>query len=320
MERDAVIFLAGATGLVGSAVGRALAARGHRNILQPTRAGLDLTNQAAVGEYFARYRPHYVLHCAGRVGGIQANSRYGADFIRDNLLMGVNLVEASQKYGVRKILVLGSSCVYPRLAPQPMGEESVMGGPLEPTNEPYAMAKLAVMSMARAYQAQHGLQVALAIGANAYGPGDNFELETSHVIPALMRRFHEAKLRGESEVSIWGSGKPVREFIFSDDLAEGLLFLVDREGSVGPVNVGTGERTTVSALARKIAQTVGYEGRIVQDASKPDGMPEKVLDVSLISGMGWKPMNDLASGLRKTFDWFRTEGATRRAAPRGAAA
>lgn len=218
--------------------------------------------------------------------------------------MAVNLIDACHRHGVAKLLVLGSSCVYPRLAQQPLREEYLMTGPLEPTNEPYAMAKLAGLSMARAYHDQHGMQVVLAVGANTYGPGDNFDLESSHVIPALLRKFHEAKTSGATEVVLWGSGAPIREFIYVDDLAEALLFLMDTDCEADPINVGTGEEVIVRNLAGAIAETVGYRGRITMDRTKPDGVPRKVLDSSKLRALGWRAKRTLSEGLARTYDWF----------------
>lgn len=304
MERQAKIFVAGHSGLVGSAVVRALRQREYSNLLLPPRNELDLTIQHDVTAYFNRYRPQYVFHCAGRVGGIQANNTYRAGFIRDNLYMTANLIDASHHHDVDKLLILGSSCIYPRLSAQPMREQYIMTGPLEPTNEPYAMAKIAGLSMARAYHAQHGMRVVLAVGANTYGPGDNFDLDSSHVIPALLRKFHEAKAAKASEVIMWGSGTPVREFIYVDDLADALVFLMQAHEDPEPINVGTGEDVTVEQLASTIANVVGYSGRIAQDLSKPDGMPRKVLDSSRLLSLGWRPKHDLRAGLSRTYAWF----------------
>jgi GDP-L-fucose synthase len=274
-------------------------------LLTPSRRQLDLRSQRDVNEYFSNSRPEYVLHCAGTVGGIQANNKYRADFIRDNLLMSANLIDSSHQYGIRKILVLGSSCIYPRLASQPLREEYIMTGSLEPTNEPYAMAKLAGLSMASAYHAQHALKIVLAVGANTYGPGDNFGLESSHVIPALLRKFHEAKAARAPEVVMWGSGNPIREFIYVDDLASALIFLMGSRDDPAPINVGTGEEVSIATLAATVAEIVGYPGRIVQDRTKPDGMPKKVLEISKIRALGWRACFDLRAGLTETYKWFK---------------
>src|SRR6266850_532695 len=304
MDRQAKILVAGHTGLVGSAVVRALREAGYVNLLLAPRRELDLTAQRAVDEYFARNRPEYLFHCAGRVGGIQANNAYRAEFSRENMLMAANLIHASHRHGVKKTLVLGSSCIYPRLAPQPMREEYIMSGPLEPTNEPYAMAKIAGLSMARAYNAQYGMRVVLAIGANTYGPGDNFDPDASHVIPGLLRKFHAAMESGAPEVVMWGTGTPVREFIYVEDLADALLFLMRTHESAELINVGSGEPVAVQQLASAIAEVVGYSGRITRDLDKPDGMPKKVLDSSRLSSLGWRPKHDLRAGLSRTYAWF----------------
>jgi GDP-L-fucose synthase len=304
LDKRAKIFVAGHAGLVGSAVVRALRARGCENLLLVPRAELDLTSQAAVADLFRREKPEIVLHCAGKVGGIQANNTLRADFIRENLLMATNIIDSAYRCGARKTLVLGSSCVYPRLAQQPLREEFLLTGLLEPTNEPYAIAKIAGLAMAQAYHVQYGMAVVRAVGANTYGPGDNFDPDSSHVIPALLRRFDEARVNGAPEVTIWGTGRPIREFIYVEDFADALLYLLDRYESADLINVGTGEEISVAELAATAASVVHYAGKIRFDATKPDGMPKKVLDCSRLRQAGWHPKYTLRRGLELTYDWF----------------
>lgn len=307
MKPDSTIYVAGHSGLVGSAVVRVLRAAGHTRLLLRSHAELDLTRQSEVLDFLAAERPEYIFHCAGRVGGIQANSARGADFIRDNLLMATNIIEGAWRAGTAKLLVLGSSCMYPRACPQPAKEEYLFTGPLEPTNQPYAVAKLATLELARAHRAQHGLNVICAIPTNAYGPGDNFDPEASHVIPGLLRRFAAAQAAGEAEVSVWGSGQPVREFIHSDDLAAALLHLMRHYDSPEPLNVGTGSGIRIAELAQAVAEVVGLEARLVFDAGKPDGMPVKMLDSSRVLALGWQPRIALREGLADTWRWYRQQ-------------
>lgn len=313
MNRDATIFVAGHRGLVGSAIERRLRAQGFERLLSRTRAEVDLCSQAAVEAFFAAERPQYVFLAAAKVGGIQANNSYPADFIRDNLQIQTNVIDSAWRHGTRKLLFLGSSCIYPKLAPQPMREEYLLTGPLEPTNESYAVAKIAGIKMCEAYRRQYGFDAISAMPTNLYGPGDNFSLENSHVLPALIRRFHEARERGDREVVIWGTGTPRREFLYVDDLAEAAVFLMENYSGEQLVNVGCGEDLTIRELAELVAETVGFQGRLVFDSSKPDGTPRKLLDVSRIRAIGWKPATSLPKGIRLTYDWFAVNQASLRA-------
>lgn len=304
MEKTAKIFVAGHRGLVGSAILRQLRSSGYERLLKRTHAELNLTCQQAVDAFFQMERPEYVFLAAAKVGGILANDSYPADFIYQNLMMETNVMHAAHCSGVKKLLFLGSSCIYPRLCPQPIKEEYLMTGPLEPTNEPYAMAKLAGISLCNAYRRQYGCNFISVMPTNLYGPGDNFDLENSHVLPALMRKFHEAKLKRQDSVTIWGSGTPRREFLFVDDLAEACVFLMQHYNEAGIVNIGTGQDLTIAELATMLADTVGYKGELVYDMTKPDGTPQKLLDVSKIISLGWQAKTDLRQGLVKTYAWF----------------
>ncbi len=293
MNRDAAIFVAGERGLVGSAIVRALRTHGHANLLSAPRAALDLRDQAAVERFFSERRPEYVFMAAAKVGGILANDSYPADFIRDNLLIQNNLIDAAYRHGARKLCFLGSSCVYPRLAPQPLREDALLTGPLEATNQWYAIAKIAGLKMCEAYSRQYGFNAISVMPTNLYGPGDNFDLKTSHVLPALIRKFHEAKQAHAAAVTIWGTGTPRREFLHVDDLADALLFLMASYDSPDLINVGWGEDVTIAELAELVRGIVGFEGSIELDGSKPDGTPRKLMDVAKITRLGWKP-TDLA--------------------------
>jgi GDP-L-fucose synthase len=304
MKQDASIFVAGGRGLVGSAICRALAARGFTRVLAPSRSALDLRDRPAVDRFFGTERPDYVFMAAAKVGGIVANDTYPADFIRDNLDIQTNVIDVAYRSGVRKLCFLGSSCIYPRLAPQPMPESSLLTGPLEPTNQWYAIAKIAGVKMCQAYALQHGFNAISAMPTNLYGPGDNFDLQTSHVLPALLRKFHAARESGAKEVTVWGSGTPRREFLYVDDLADALCFLMERYDSPEIINVGWGEDVTIAELAELVAATVGFRGQIVFDRSKPDGTPRKLLDVGKIKALGWQPRTPLPAGIRATFDWY----------------
>jgi GDP-L-fucose synthase len=304
MNRDATVFVAGHHGLVGSAIERRLRAAGFARLVLRTRAELDLCSQAAVEAFFAAERPEYVFLAAAKVGGIQANNSYPADFIRDNLQIQTNVIDSARRHGTRKLLFLGSSCIYPKLAPQPMREEYLLTGPLEPTNESYAIAKIAGIKMCEAYRRQYGFDAISAMPTNLYGPGDNFSLENSHVLPALIRRFHEARQRNDREIVIWGTGTPRREFLYVDDLAEAAVFLMQNYSGEQLVNIGCGEDLTIRELAELVARIVGFQGRLVFDSSKPDGTPRKLLDVSRIRAMGWTPATSLPEGIRLTYDWF----------------
>ena len=303
-ERSARVFVAGHRGMVGSAVVRALRNVGFDNLLIRTSSELDLRDQRAVERFFAEEKPVYVFLAAARVGGILANGRYPADFIYDNLAIETNVIHAAYKNRVRKLLFLGSTCIYPRLAPQPMPEDSLLTGPLEPTNEWYAIAKIAGIKLCQAYRRQHGCDFISAMPTNLYGPGDNFDLENSHVIPAMMRKMHEAKLEGRPEVVLWGTGKPRREFLHVDDLAGALLFLMDRYDGESHVNVGVGDDLSIRELAELVRDTVGFDGGLVFDSSKPDGTPRKLVDTRLINELGWQPTIGLVDGLRATYGWF----------------
>ena len=312
MNSDDRIFVAGHRGLVGSAIVRRLGELGFANLLLRTHAELDLCNQAAVGEFFARERPAYVFLAAAKVGGILANSTYPADFIRDNLLIQCNVIDAARRNAVTKLCFLGSSCIYPRLAPQPLREEYLLTGPLEATNEWYAVAKLAGIKMCQAYARQYGMRAISLLPTNLYGPGDNFSLRDSHVLPALIRRCDEARSRGDAELTVWGTGTPRREFLHVDDLADACVFLMEQYESDEPINVGVGADLTIAELARTVAAAVGFEGRLVFDPSKPDGTPRKLLDTSKINALGWAARIPLDAGIAGTYDWFRENQASLR--------
>jgi GDP-L-fucose synthase len=304
MNRDARIFVAGHRGLVGSAIVRRLAADGCPNVQLRSSAELDLRSQPAVEQFFAAERPEYVFLAAARVGGIHANNTYPADFIRDNLQIQTNVIDAAHRHGTRKLLFLGSSCIYPRLAPQPMPESCLLTGPLEPTNEPYAIAKIAGLKMCEAYRRQYGFNAISAMPTNLYGPGDNFDLEKSHVLPALIRKFHEAKLRGDAHATVWGSGTPRREFLHVDDLADACVFLMRHHENGELVNVGWGEDVSIRELAGIIRDVVGFRGELQFDPTKPDGTPRKLLDVSRMTALGWRPRIALKDGIASSYRWF----------------
>ena len=301
---DTPIYVAGHRGMVGSALVRALKASGHRNLILRTSADLDLRDQQAVHRFLADEKPAQVYLSAAKVGGIHANNAYKADFLYDNLVMQANVIEGSRLAGVEKLLFLGSSCIYPKHAPQPMGEDALLTGALEPTNEPYAIAKIAGLKMCDAYRDQHGCNFISAMPTNLYGPGDNYHPENSHVLPAMIRRFHEAKVSGQREVVCWGSGTPMREFLHVDDLAQACLHLMDVYDEAGWVNVGTGKDVTIRTLAETVAATVGYEGTIAWDTSKPDGTPRKLLDVAKMTALGWTATTPLEEGIRGVYQEF----------------
>lgn len=308
MRREDRIFVAGHRGLVGSAIVRRLRSEGYDNLLLRTREELDLTRQAEVEAFFEQERPDYVFLAAAKVGGIWANNSYPADFIRDNLFIQTNVIDAAYRNGVKKLLFLGSSCIYPKFAPQPLEEEYLLTGALEPTNEPYAVAKIAGIIMCQSYRRQYGANFISAMPTNLYGPGDNFDLETSHVLPALIRKFHEAKVRGDSAVEVWGTGSPKREFLHVDDLADACVFLMQRYDDDEIINVGTGTDVSIRELAESIKEIVGFEGDVVFDTSRPDGTPRKLLDVSKIRGLGWQAKIDLEEGIRLTYQWACSAG------------
>lgn len=304
IDRNAPIFVAGHRGLLGSAVERKLREREFRRILTQERRQLDLRDPAAVLAYFQRNRPTYVVLAAARVGGILANSTYPADFIRDNLAIALSVIGAAHDAGVKKLLNLGSSCIYPRMAPQPISESSLLAGPLEPTNRAYALAKIAAIELCDHMRAQHGHDFISAMPTNLYGPGDNFDPDAAHVIPAMIRKFDDAKRSGARSVTLWGTGSPMREFLHVDDMAEACLFLLERFSEPGPINVGTGSDLTIRELAEMIAEVVGADARVEWDASKPDGTPRKLLDIGRIRSLGWAPRMGLREGLASTYAWF----------------
>nr|WP_202795146.1 GDP-L-fucose synthase [Oleidesulfovibrio alaskensis] len=297
MSPESLIYVAGHGGLVGAAIVRRLQAEGCQNLLLRRSRELDLRNQQAVDDFFATYRPEYVFLAAAKVGGIHANSTYPADFIRDNLQIQTNVIDAAYRNGTQKLLFLGSSCIYPKFAPQPMPEDCLLTSALEPTNECYALAKIAGIKMCQAYRKQYGFDAISAMPTNLYGPGDNYHPENSHVIPALIRRFHEAKVQGLPQVTIWGTGAPRREFLYSDDLGDALVFLMKNYSDIEHVNVGYGEDVTIKELAGLVAKVVGYAGEILTDPSMPDGTPRKLLDCTKLFSMGWRPHVQLAEGL-----------------------
>jgi GDP-L-fucose synthase len=311
------VWVAGHRGMVGSAVVRRLSAE-HCEILTVGREELDLTNQRDVGAWLRRSRPEAVFLCAARVGGILANKSEPADFLYENLMIASNIIEAAHSSRVSKLLFLGSSCIYPRLAPQPITEDALLSGALEPTNEWYAVAKIAGLKLCQAYRRQFGADFISAMPSNLYGPGDNFDLHTSHVVPALMRKAHEAKLQGKPELTVWGTGTPRREFLFVDDLADALVFLMKNYSEDEHINVGTGIDVSIRELADLVAATVGFGGKLAFDASKPDGTPRKLLDVSRLSAMGWKARTTIETGLERTYRWLleqQAEGAGLRTVP-----
>jgi GDP-L-fucose synthase len=305
MRLDSRIYIAGHRGLVGSALVRACDQRRYTNLIVRERAQLDLRDAYAVSSFFSGERPEYVFLAAGTVGGIHANNTRPADFLLDNLLIAANVIDAAWRHGVRKLLFLGSSCIYPKLAPQPLREDRLLSGPLEPTNEWYAVAKLAGLKMCQAYRRQHNFDAITLLPTNLYGPGDNFDLDTSHVLAALLRKIDTARSRGIEHVTLWGSGTPRREFLFVDDLADACLFLMQHYSDERPINVGCGEDLSIHELAALIARVIGYTGRFEPDLSRPDGTPRKVLDVSRLAALGWHPQVDLQTGIRLTHDWYQ---------------
>ena len=304
LPKDARIYVAGHRGLVGSAICRRLEAPGHRELLTATREQLDLRDQAAVNEWFRERRPDYVFLVAGTVGGILANSSRPAEFIYDNMMIHATVVHAAYLCGVKKLLYLGSSCIYPRECPQPMPEEALLTAPLEPTNEPYAVAKIAGIKLCQSYRRQYGCNFISAMPTNLYGPNDNFDLESSHVLPALIRKFHEAKIEERRQVTVWGSGGPRREFLHVDDLADACCFLMEHYEGGLHVNVGTGRDVTIRELAEMVRDIVHPPAELVFDATKPDGAPRKLLDVGRLSALGWRPRISLGDGIRRTYEHF----------------
>ena len=313
MSPDTRIYVAGHRGLAGSALVRRLRAKGYRNLITRTHAELDLADGAAVREFFGREKPDAVFLAAAKVGGILANDTYPAQFIHENLAIQTNVIHEAYRGGVSELLFLGSSCIYPRDCPQPIKEEYLLTGPLEPTNQAYAIAKIAGIEMCRAYNRQYGTRYLCAMPTNLYGPGDNYDLQTSHVLPALMRKFHEAKLRGERSVTVWGTGTPRREFLHSDDMADACIHLLENDAEVAArfgeqraplVNVGCGEDLTIAELAASVREALGSRAEIVYDRTKPDGTPQKLLDIGLARSLGWQPRIALAEGLRSTYQSF----------------
>lgn len=305
MEKDESIFIAGHRGLVGSAILRRLEAEGFTRLLTLNRTDLDLTNRPGVEEFFARNKPAIVVIAAAKVGGIKANHDQPVEFLLDNLELQNNLIRAAHEHGVRKLLFLGSSCIYPKFAPQPIPESALLGGPLESTNEAYAIAKIAGIKLCQAYAREHGDNFISGMPTNLYGPNDNFDLETSHVLAALLRKAHEAKTSGARAMVVWGSGGPRREFLHVDDLASACLFLLQNYDSPEIINVGAGEDITIRELAELICEIVGFEGELTWDANKPDGTPRKLLDISKIRSLGWSPQISLREGIARTYDWFQ---------------
>ncbi|XP_024032667.1 putative GDP-L-fucose synthase 2, partial [Morus notabilis] len=303
-DKSAKIFVAGHRGLVGSAIVRKLESLGFTNLVLRTHAELDLTRQNDVELFFAAEKPQFVFLSAAKVGGIHANNTYPADFIAVNLQIQTNVIDSSYRHGVRKLLFLGSSCIYPKFAPQPIPEQALLTGPLEPTNEWYAVAKIAGIKMCQAYRIQYNWDAISAMPTNLYGQNDNFHPENSHVLPALMRRFHEAKVRGDKEVVVWGSGSPLREFLHVDDLADACVFLMEEYSGLDHVNVGSGKEVTIKELAELVKEVVGFEGELVWDRSKPDGTPRKLMDSSKLVGLGWTPKISLKEGLVDTYKWY----------------
>lgn len=304
MKKESKIYIAGHRGMVGSAILRSLERRGFSNLIFASSDELDLKDTQKVNRFFEKQQPEYMFVAAAKVGGILANNTYPADFLYDNLMIQNNVIHAAFVHKVKKLLFLGSSCIYPRLAPQPIKEESLLSGYLEPTNEAYAIAKIAGIKLCQAYHKQHGSRFISAMPTNMYGYGDNYHPENSHVLPALLRRFHEAKVGNKAEVAIWGSGKPLREFMFSDDLAEACVFLMEAYEDPQLINVGTGEEVSVLELAKTIAEIVGYKGKITFDSSKPDGTPRKLMDSSRLHGLGYKHKVSLREGIKLTYEDF----------------
>jgi GDP-L-fucose synthase len=308
MEQNAKIFITGHQGMVGSAICNRLKGLGHNNLLVATRQQLDLTRQSNVEEFVQDNLPDYMIIAAARVGGIHANSQYPAEFIRDNLQITVNLIEAARLAKVKKLLFLGSSCIYPKMADQPITEDSLLSGPLEPTNQWYAIAKISGIKLCQAYREQYNFNAISAMPTNLYGPKDNFHDENSHVIPALINRFHAAKINNSPYVTAWGSGSPKREFLHVDDLAQALIYLLENYEDSDPINVGVGTDITIKELTELVAQTVGYKGTIQWDRTKQDGTPRKLLDVSRINKLGWKAKKLLKDGLAETYAWYCEQG------------
>ncbi len=310
MDKNAKIYVAGHRGMVGSAIVRRLEQQGYTNIIGRTHAELDLMNQQAVFDFFAAEKPEYVYLAAAKVGGIMANNTYRGEFLYNNMVIEMNVIHAAHMNGVKKLLFLGSSCIYPRFAEQPLKEEYLLTGELEPTNEPYAIAKIAGIKICDAYRAQYGDNYISAMPTNLYGPNDHYDLQNSHVLPALIRRFHEAKLRGDADLTLWGDGTPLREFLHVDDMAEAAVFLMETYNEPGHVNVGVGEDLTIKALAEMIKDIVGFEGTLSWDTSKPNGMYRKLMDVSKINALGWKAKIGLRDGITAVYEQYAKDHPT----------
>lgn len=304
MKKTDKIYIAGHRGLVGSAIVRALLNDGYSNLIYRTRTELNLIQQQSVNEFFAQERPEYVFLAAAKVGGILANNTYRGEFIYENLMVQVNVIEAARRYGVKRLLFLGSSCIYPRNCPQPMREDYLLSGLLEHTNEPYAVAKIAGIKLCEAYNCQYGTDFASVMPTNLYGPNDNFDLETSHVLPALIRKVHHAKEINAESVTVWGSGTPKREFLHVDDMASACIFMMNKANFVDMVNIGSGDEVSIRELMELICEVVGFRGKIVYDSSKPDGTPRKLLDTTRLHELGWKARIKLREGLQQTYKWF----------------
>ncbi|MBH98692.1 MAG: GDP-fucose synthetase [Rhodospirillaceae bacterium] len=304
MNEDSRIYIAGHRGLVGSSIELKLRSRGFSNIIVRTRSRLDLVNQDAVNQFFSEQSIDFVIIAAAMVGGVYANNLRPAEFIRNNLQIQTNIIDAAYRSGVDKLLFLGSSCIYPRLASQPIKEDSLLSGPLEETNKAYAIAKIAGIEMCQAYRKQYGFNAICAMPTNLYGPGDNFHIQDSHVVPALIRKIHEAKVSGDKNVVIWGSGNPRREFLYVDDLSDACLFLFENYDGESPINIGCGEDITIKELAKLICFIVGYSGQLTFDTSKPDGTPRKLLDVSRLEKLGWRANTSFRDGIKNTYEWF----------------
>lgn len=304
MNKMSKIFVAGHRGMVGSAIVRGLQKRGYTNILTQTRDQLDLLNQADVHAFLAEEQPEYIFLAAAKVGGIQANNIYRADFIYQNLMIEANIINGAHLAGVQKMMFLGSSCIYPKLAPQPMKEEHLLTGELEPTNEPYAIAKIAGIKMCDAYNAQYGREYCSVMPTNLYGLNDNYDLNNSHVLPALIRKAHEAKIRADASMTVWGTGSPRREFLFADDLADACVYLMEKNYNGSLINIGSGTDVTIRELAEIVTRVVGFEGQLIFDTSKPDGTPRKLMDVSKLSSLGWAAQTTLEDGIRLAYQDF----------------
>ncbi len=310
MDKNSKIYIAGHRGMVGSAIKRKLESKGYPNLIYRTHSELDLTDQQQVNRFFEEEKPEYVFLAAAKVGGILSNSKYPADFIYQNLMIESNVIHAAYKYGVEKLLFLGSSCIYPKFAPQPMKEEYLLTGELEETNEAYAVAKIAGIRLCKHYNQQYGTNFMSVMPTNLYGQNDNFDLETSHVMPALIRKFHGAKINYNAEVTIWGTGSPKREFLHVDDMADACIYLMENynASNIGEfVNIGVGKDITIRELAEMIQDIVGYEGKIIYDTSKPDGTPQKLLDVSRLNELGWKASIPLKEGIAQTYEWYKSK-------------